>query len=448
MNVNYIIDLTCQICGCVQSNQNAILNHYYTKHFQKQCENDLNEFFGHFSLKFSRYCSKCNYDNGTNADIVKAFCHVCYHKLPEYIYDWNKNQSSSNCKKSLKKDKSSDHKTQAKITNESKLSNAKVQEITIKTGALLKALGWETAKVVSRKIHKCQYCTKEFITIAFLENHMKKCHKKDIIEEIANLAEKVENEPKPVTEKPVVREEPSGNPQCSYCGSTKYTHHGIKPHSRTCKRKHKGVVKFPSKTEEQNENATKPQPKTKEVIEKKRGEKLDRRSNIQKQPTLMGDDVQIEEKSKNDKKRKLDEQPEDVIEMAQPLVTTLLNKHFPTEGKISCLSAISSLITKDTKVCEFLAKKDIIEEIANLAEKVENEPKHLIVIAKIFSKLNGLKQGKELIDEVRMPIKAYKKLQDQMRMCEISENSESFSFSSEESTSKKIKREIMKTEQE
>ena len=100
---------------------------------------------------------------------------------------------------------------------------------------------------------------------------------------------------KPVTEKPVVKEEPSENPQCSYCGSKKYTYHGIKAHLRTCMKKHNGVVKFPPK-DEQNEITTKPQPKVEEVIEKTRVERMGRRSNIQKQPTLMGDDVQIEEK--------------------------------------------------------------------------------------------------------------------------------------------------------
>ena len=387
MNANYIIDLTCQICGCVQSNQNAILNHYYSIHFQKQCENDLNEFFGHFSLKFSRYCRKCNYDNGTNADIEKAFCHVCYHKLPEYLNDWKKNQISSSCKKSLKKDKSSDHKTQAKISDESKVSSPKV----IKYGKVMTV----------QDLRKCRYCVGAYF-VDFLKGHEEWCKKRQ-----KTVEQKSKKPQKDSTHK------------CQFCSKEFMTEAFLQNHTKKCHKKQKS-----------DEVVVSEQQKSKEKKE------------------ILFNDAFLSPKVGKGKKRKFHEQSEDVIEMAQPLVKTLLNKHFPTEGKISCLSAISSLITKDAKVCEFLAKKDIIEEMANLCERVENEPDQLKIFARIFSKLNGLKQGKELIDEVRMPIKAYKKLQDQMKLCEVSENPQDFAFTSEESTSKKIKREIMKTEQE
>ena len=83
--VSYKLLESCQFCDYVHSNQNAMLNHYYSIHFQKQCLKDLNEFFPNGS----RYCSKCNYDNTyeTNSNLLKALCHVCYHKLPEYIKD-------------------------------------------------------------------------------------------------------------------------------------------------------------------------------------------------------------------------------------------------------------------------------------------------------------------------------------------------------------------------
>ena len=104
---------------------------------------------------------------------------------------------------------------------------------------------------------------------------------------------------------------------------------------------------------------------------------------------------------------------------------------------------------KDVNVCNCLVKKDIIEEIAKLAENVENQPKELNVIAKIFSQLNGIDKGRELIGEVRMPIRSYEKLQAEMKKFEV--NPEDFVFSSEESTSKRIKSEIkseIKIEQE
>ena len=139
---------------------------------------------------------------------------------------------------------------------------------------------------------------------------------------------------------------------------------------------------------------------------------------------------------------------DDYVEMVKPLVTTFLNTNFPTEGKISCLSAIYSLMTKDPKVCEFLAKKEIIEEITNLAEKVENEAKDLNVVAKVLSKLNGFEQGKELFGKIRMPIAIYEKLRTEMKRFEVSKNPEDFAFNSEENSSKKIKIENVKIDLE
>ena len=139
---------------------------------------------------------------------------------------------------------------------------------------------------------------------------------------------------------------------------------------------------------------------------------------------------------------------EDPMEMVKPLVTTLLNKHFPSEGKISCLSAIFVLITKDFKVCEFLAKKEIGDEITALAEKVVNQPHNLSIIAKVLSKLNEFKHGKELIDEIRMPIGVYEKLRAQMKRVEVLKNPNNFAFTSDENPSKKIKIENVKIEPE
>ena len=179
---------------------------------------------------------------------------------------------------------------------------------------------------------------------------------------------------------------------------------------------------------------------------------LDKAKDVQNTQSVLPDSIDHEPRIGT--KRKFDDlqHTEDVIEMVQPLVSMFLNTHFPSEGKISCLSAISSLITKDVKVRDYLVKKDIIEDIANLAEKVENQPKDLNIIGRIFFQLNGINEGKELIGEVRMPIRAYEKLQSEMKKFEVSLNPEDFAFSSEESTSKRIKNEIktenIKTKQE
>ena len=159
--------------------------------------------------------------------------------------------------------------------------------------------------------------------------------------------------------------------------------------------------------------------------------------------------IDNEQRSENGTKRKFEElqNTENVVEMAKPLVAILLNKHFPVEGKISCLSAISSLITKDRKICEYLAKIDIYDEIANLAEKVEKKANDLNVIGRIFSQLNCLDQGKELFGQVRMRIEAYDKLKKEMEKFEVSGNPKDFAFTSEESKcQKRFKIELVKIE--
>ena len=84
MDVDNVISNVCQLCGSSHPNPNATIQHYTDRHFTEQCEKDLNEFFPNGL----RYCSKCNYNDETKSDLLKkAVCHVCYHKLPEYIKD-------------------------------------------------------------------------------------------------------------------------------------------------------------------------------------------------------------------------------------------------------------------------------------------------------------------------------------------------------------------------
>ena len=83
MDVDNVISNVCQLCGSSHPNPNATIQHYTDRHFTEQCEKDLNEFFPNGL----RYCSKCNYNDEMKSDILKALCHVCYHKLPDYIKD-------------------------------------------------------------------------------------------------------------------------------------------------------------------------------------------------------------------------------------------------------------------------------------------------------------------------------------------------------------------------
>ena len=156
------------------------------------------------------------------------------------------------------------------------------------------------------------------------------------------------------------------------------------------------------------------------------------------------------EKKTTFKRRSQDEfqYSEDPIDLVKPLVTNLLEKNFPSEEKVTFLTAIFNLITKNSKVCEYMAKKEIVEEITTLAEKVVNQPNNLTVIAQVLSKLNGFEKGKKIFDEIRMPIGVYEKLRTQMKIFEVSESPSDFAFTSDENTSKKIKVENIKVEPE
>ena len=60
--------------------------------------------------------------------------------------------------------------------------------------------------------------------------------------------------------------------------------------------------------------------------------------------------------------------------------------------------------------------------------------------------MNESEHGKELIDEIRMPIGIYEKLRAQIKRLEVSNNPNDFAFTSDENPSKRIKIENVKIE--
>ena len=139
-------------------------------------------------------------------------------------------------------------------------------------------------------------------------------------------------------------------------------------------------------------------------------------------------DEDEEEISKN--KRKLDDsEDQNAIAMMNHLTAPLLNKYFPMEGKIFCISAIDSLIAKDLEVCDFLVKKDIIDELAVIAKKiiyqVGNQPdKDLATIARILAKVNEIQQGKDLISDINLPFGTFNRLKTEMMKFDLTSNQE------------------------
>ena len=115
--------------------------------------------------------------------------------------------------------------------------------------------------------------------------------------------------------------------------------------------------------------------------------------------------------------------------MVNHLTVPLLNKYFPMEGKIFCISAIDSLIAKDLEVCDFLVKKDIIDELAVIAKKiiyqVGNQPdKDLATIARILAKVNEIQQGKDLINEINLPFGTFNRLKTEIMKFDLTSNQE------------------------
>ena len=156
--------------------------------------------------------------------------------------------------------------------------------------------------------------------------------------------------------------------------------------------------------------------------------------------------------STNKKKRKIDQvQEEERIDhdMAKPLLTTILNKKFPLEAKVKCIEAIEILMSQNLLDLKTLAKKDIIEEFAKVAEESQ---KNLCMIGRLLGKINQLNEGKQLISELRIPVGVYEKLKAEMnKTSEVEPNNFIFTSDSEDEgkhLKKKIKSEIIEIDSE
>ena len=128
-----------------------------------------------------------------------------------------------------------------------------------------------------------------------------------------------------------------------------------------------------------------------------------------------------------------------------PLIESFLNRSFPFEAKIGCLIAINAMITENPSHCQNLLKKDIVDEIANLADKIifkvgKQPDKDLTVIAKILAKICESSEGEKLFSDIKMPFSTMEQLKSEMKMFETSSSPVQFAFDSDHS--RKVKTEI------
>ena len=91
-----------------------------------------------------------------------------------------------------------------------------------------------------------------------------------------------------------------------------------------------------------------------------------------------------------------------------PLIESFMNGSFPFEAKIGCQIAINAMITETLSHCQSILKNDIVDENANLCDKIifkvgKQPDKDLSVIAKILAKINESSEGEKLFGDIKMP---------------------------------------------
>ena len=150
------------------------------------------------------------------------------------------------------------------------------------------------------------------------------------------------------------------------------------------------------------------------------------------------------------KKRRLDlSEPSGISETSDqtimPLIESFLNRSFPFEAKIGCLIAINAMISEKPSHCQSLLQKDIVNEIANLADKIifkvgKQPDKDLSVIAKILAKICESSDGEKLFGDIKMPFSTMERLKSEMKIFESESSPVQFAFDSDHS--RKVKTEI------
>ena len=114
----------------------------------------------------------------------------------------------------------------------------------------------------------------------------------------------------------------------------------------------------------------------------------------------------------------------------------MTNSECSFEKKMVCLCAISAIISRKPKICELIAKKDILNEIAELVETLldKTEKEHtndLTMIAKILTKIETSNEGKKLINGMKISFGASDLLRTEMKKLAVIPNPNDFTFDSE-----------------
>ena len=150
---------------------------------------------------------------------------------------------------------------------------------------------------------------------------------------------------------------------------------------------------------------------------------------------------------------KINDTPAEVVEkgkneettmILQPLIELFLKEAFSVHGKMTCLFAMNTIISRDSSACDHLMKKEIVNELANLVSDIfsknENNQKDIEIIANILANINSRNEGKKLINEMKLSFGAFERLRVEMKKYGFVSNPQNFVFDSDHDL--KVKNEI------
>ena len=103
---------------------------------------------------------------------------------------------------------------------------------------------------------------------------------------------------------------------------------------------------------------------------------------------------------------------------------------------MTCISAIEAMMARNSKVCEYVAKKEVLKEISEITETLvsnNEDMKDLKMIAKIVVQVERTNEGKTLVDGMKMSFCAFEKLRNEMKKYTSQSNPGDFAFDSDKS---------------
>ena len=129
--------------------------------------------------------------------------------------------------------------------------------------------------------------------------------------------------------------------------------------------------------------------------------------------------------------------PDESANILQPLKQSFLGQKISFNGKMTYLSAIDSILSRNPAACKFVTEKEIIDQIADLVEnitsRVDDDNGDLHILARILAKIECAHDGKKLIGSMKMTFDASVRLRTEMKKVKIAPNPNAFEFDSDKS---------------